>query len=236
MTVAFECVEMTVADFDSAVAQYELLFDCVLPQPTLPEGKRKALLPLGNTTIVLAERETHTNCVSGLVLSLARHSGDEQAVANALGLDVRVCGAGQSVVNSQSVHTASADLVEEGTIVDHVVLRTNNAAGCIDLFERDLGVRLALDKTVEKWGGRMLFFRAGKMTLEVIASDEVEISGFWGVAYRCKDIDAFCARLKGSGVAVSEIRDGRKPGTRVATLKSHCLDVPTLLIQQLERE
>ena len=36
-----------------------------------------------------------------------------------------------------------------------------------------------------------------------------------------------------SDVAVSEVREGRKPGTRVCTVKSHCLDVPTLLVQHL---
>jgi hypothetical protein len=33
------------------------------------------------------------------------------------------------------------------------------------------------------------------------------------------------------GVTLSGIREGRKPGTRVATVKSHCLGIPTLLIE-----
>jgi hypothetical protein len=32
-------------------------------------------------------------------------------------------------------------------------------------------------------------------------------------------------------VEISNIRDGRKPGTRVCTAKSHTLGVPTLLIE-----
>ena len=116
--------------------------------------------------------------------------------------------------------------------VDHVVLRTSDAEACIDLFEGELGIRLALDKTVPEWGGRMLFFRHGKMTLEVIQHLQrpPEQDFFWGITYLCKDIDATVAQLDRRGVAHSPVREGRKPGTRVTTVKSHCLGLPTLLI------
>ncbi len=39
------------------------------------------------------------------------------------------------------------------------------------------------------------------------------------------------ARLRAAGVSLSELRKGRKPGTRVATVKSHCLGLPTLLLE-----
>ena len=32
---------------------------------------------------------------------------------------------------------------------------------------------------------------------------------------------------------ITDIKDGRKPNTLVATIKSHCLNVPTLLIEHL---
>ena len=38
--------------------------------------------------------------------------------------------------------------------------------------------------------------------------------------------------LAGRGVSLSAIRAGRKPGSLVATVKSHCLGIPTLLLQQ----
>jgi hypothetical protein len=41
--------------------------------------------------------------------------------------------------------------------------------------------------------------------------------------------------MKESGVEISDIRDGRKPGTRVCTAKSHTLGVPTLLIEHPPR-
>ena len=55
------------------------------------------------------------------------------------------------------------------TAVDHIVLMSSDAEDCIRLFgDRGFGMRLALDRQVPEWGGRMLFFRCGKMTLEVI--------------------------------------------------------------------
>jgi hypothetical protein len=117
--------------------------------------------------------------------------------------------------------------------VDHVVLRTDDAQACIELFAGELGIRLALDKSAPTWGGRMLFFRAGKLTLEVIesAADAASGNSFWGLAYQCQDLAGLIHTLGGRGVAVSAMREGRKPGTVVATLKSHHLDIPTLLIQ-----
>jgi hypothetical protein len=75
------------------------------------------------------------------------------------------------------------------------------------------------------------------MTLEVIANADTgpEPPRFWGVAFQCGDIKAEHARLSAAGVALSEVRKGRKPGTRVATIKSHCLGLPTLLLEPAPR-
>ena len=79
----------------------------------------------------------------------------------------------------------------------------------------------------------MLFFRVGKLTLEVIESGPDTTAGdhFWGIAFQCPDIDRSAGEMVRRGVAVSSIRDGRKPGTRVASVKSSCLAIPTLLIE-----
>lgn len=102
------------------------------------------------------------------------------------------------------------------------------------LFNGELGIRLALDQDVPQWGGRMLFFRAGKLTLEVIANqaaDSAEANTFWGMTFQVPDIDAMAAQLGAAGVELSAVRNGRKPGTSVATVHSHCLGLPTLLLQ-----
>ena len=117
--------------------------------------------------------------------------------------------------------------------LDHVVIHTNDPEGLISLYRDTYGIRLALDQTVEKWGGRMLFFRLNHTTLEVISKedDKEPVDSFWGLAWIVKDIKATYNRLISEGLEVTEVKDGRKPNTLVATVKSHTCNIPTLLIQ-----
>ena len=116
--------------------------------------------------------------------------------------------------------------------VDHVVVKTQSAKAAKTFYGEQLGIRLALEQDVPEWGGAQLFFRASSMSIEVIASEKApEQDELWGLALKTNDIEATHARLSEHGVEISDIRDGRKPGTRVCTAKSHTLGVPTLLIE-----
>jgi catechol 2,3-dioxygenase-like lactoylglutathione lyase family enzyme len=118
--------------------------------------------------------------------------------------------------------------------VDHVVVKTQSVEAAKRFYGEQLGIRLALEQHVPEWGGTQLFFRASSMSIEVIVSGNApEQDELWGLALKTHDIAATHERLVSSGIAVSEIRDGRKPGTRVCTAKSHTLGVPTLLIEHL---
>jgi len=123
------------------------------------------------------------------------------------------------------------------TAVDHVVVKTRNRAAAKRFYGDQLGIRLALEQEVPEWGGTQLFFRASSMSIEVIASDTApEQDTLWGLALKSDDLDVTRAQLTASGVDVSEIREGRKPGTRVCTVKSHALNIPTLLIEHPPRQ
>lgn len=118
--------------------------------------------------------------------------------------------------------------------VDHLVLYSHDAEATIRRFgEAGLGLRLALDQDVPDWGGRMLFFRCGKLTLEVLVpTRELQRPDyFWGLAYQSSDVAVSHQRLSQAGVQVSDVRDGRKPGTQVCTVKSHTVGIPSLLLQ-----
>ena len=116
--------------------------------------------------------------------------------------------------------------------VDHVVVKTQSAEAAKTFYGEQLGIRLALEQDVPEWGGTQLFFRASSMSIEVIASEKAsEQDELWGLALKTDDIEATHTRLSEQGVEISDIRDGRKPGTRVCTAKSHTLGVPTLLIE-----
>ena len=129
------------------------------------------------------------------------------------------------------------DISDESNIsrMDHVVINSNDPDGLVDLYRDKYGIRLALDQFVEKWGGRMLFFRTDHTTIEAIGvkKDGPAKDSLWGLAWTTKDIKKTHKRLVDAGVNVTDIKDGRKPKTLVATIKSHCADVPTLLIEHL---
>jgi catechol 2,3-dioxygenase-like lactoylglutathione lyase family enzyme len=118
---------------------------------------------------------------------------------------------------------------------DHVVVNTTEPDRASELFGQKLGLRLALDKEFPDWGMRLLFFRVGGVTVEVAAAlQATESTGtdrLWGVSYRTRDIDAVRARLVRNGFDVSDVRTGRKPGTRVATVHGDPCGVATLLIE-----
>jgi catechol 2,3-dioxygenase-like lactoylglutathione lyase family enzyme len=120
--------------------------------------------------------------------------------------------------------------------VDHVVVMSSDADKAIALYRDTLGLRLALDRTFENRGLRLLFFRVGGITVEVAvplgaASGPGDTDRFWGVSYRVADVTAACERLAQSGFDVSEVRTGMKPGTRVCTVRKETHGVATLLIE-----
>jgi catechol 2,3-dioxygenase-like lactoylglutathione lyase family enzyme len=113
--------------------------------------------------------------------------------------------------------------------LDHVVVRTADPDAAIALYRDGLGLRLALDRVLGNT--RMLFFRIGGVTLEVVQDASVgERDAFYGLAYRVGDSEAAHARLGGLGFALGEPRAGNKPGTRVFTVRDGTCGVPTLVI------
>ena len=136
-----------------------------------------------------------------------------------------------------SIITPWAPAAAAATGVDHVVVRTADAEAAKHLYGRQLGIRLALDRSFEQWGARLLFFRIGGLTIEIAASigEPVEpgaADDLWGVAYRVPDADAARERLAGEGFDVTEVRRGRRPGTRVFTVRAETHGVATLCLEE----
>ena len=73
--------------------------------------------------------------------------------------------------------------------LDHVVINTNDADGFIEIYQDIFNIRLALDKVIEHWQKRMLFFRLNKTTIEVIEQEDDLPPGdkMWGLAWDVKD-------------------------------------------------
>ena len=117
--------------------------------------------------------------------------------------------------------------------LDHVVINTNDADGFINVYKDTFNIRLALDKFVDEWKSRMLFFRLNKTTIEVIEkkNDEEPKDSLWGLSWEVDNIEEAHNRLEKAGVEITPIKKGIKENTMVATIKSHTHNVPTLLIQ-----
>ena len=117
--------------------------------------------------------------------------------------------------------------------LDHVVINTNDADGLIKVYKDVFNIRLALDKFVDEWKSRMLFFRLNKTTIEVIEkkNDEEPKDSLWGLSWEVDNIEEAHKRLEKAGVEITPIKKGIKENTMVATIKSHTHNVPTLLIQ-----
>jgi catechol 2,3-dioxygenase-like lactoylglutathione lyase family enzyme len=122
------------------------------------------------------------------------------------------------------------------TGLDHVVIRTPDPERATALYGARLGLDMRLDRSNEAWGARLLFFRCGDLIVEVAHDLEAGLGDgpdrLWGLSWRVPDAVAMRARLQAAGLGVSEVRGGRKPGTRVLTLRDSTCGVPTLLLER----
>jgi catechol 2,3-dioxygenase-like lactoylglutathione lyase family enzyme len=120
--------------------------------------------------------------------------------------------------------------------IDHVVIRSADPEATRALLGDRLGLRLALDRSFPQWGARLLFFRVGHITVEVAAQldgapDPTAEDRAWGISWRVGDADAARARLAEAGFDVSEVRTGRRPGTRVLSVRGDPCGVATLILE-----
>jgi catechol 2,3-dioxygenase-like lactoylglutathione lyase family enzyme len=132
-----------------------------------------------------------------------------------------------------SVRTAPASIAA----MDHVVISTADPERAAALYGARLGLDMALDRSHPDWG-RLMFFRCGDLIVEVVHRPGKDAAAYnahdklWGLSWRVADIDATRARLVAAGVDVSEVRTGRKPGTRVLSVQDGTCGIRTLLLER----
>lgn len=122
--------------------------------------------------------------------------------------------------------------------LDHIVFTAASVDSAVALFAGCLELNLRL---IREFGDlAQLFFRSGSTVVEVLAggsgdAQDHQAVSLWGAAWRCADLDAEHRRLTQAGLELSEVRTGRKPGTRVATIRERALGTPTILLEQAPR-
>lgn len=225
MISAIDRIVIEVPNLEQAAAEYALLLGEV------PRGQSRVLLPLSNVTLELVPGALDAEpVIRGICFY---DDGLEDNVVQRIPtaaehLKLQRVG---SLMSRRQQNTMTGI-----SSVDHIVLMTADADRCLRTFgPPGLGLPLLLDQDKPQWGGRMLFFRSGKLTLEVVHPHEEppELDYFWGIAYHCEDLEQTLEILTERGVKHSPSREGRKPGTRVALVESHALGLPTLLIENV---
>ena len=115
---------------------------------------------------------------------------------------------------------------------NQIIIYTPDIEYLKDLFANKLGIRLALDK-IFNFGEkdiRMMFFRIGGVTLEVIENYDTKSLSYGGIGWHSENISKCHKRLIDSNFDMSEVRKGRKPGTIVSTIRNAPLLIPTIII------
>ncbi|WP_078281011.1 VOC family protein [Mycobacteroides franklinii] len=220
MITELDSVLLDVPNLAEAKAAYSRLFGTSTPHPQLHLGLPEWASHPGMLFRV-DDLPSVTRMVDRRGLTLTSHA--DLATGQAHGLTLGLA--------ERPVAPAPPD--GDSSRIDHVVLFSPNRDRIIATLCGRLGFDLRLDR-VQSWGVHQLFFRCAGLVVEVVLRDD-DPSGpdsLWGIAWRTADIEASCARLQGAGATLSDIRNGHKPGTRVATVKDRELAVPTILIEQ----
>jgi catechol 2,3-dioxygenase-like lactoylglutathione lyase family enzyme len=251
-------VAIVARDFDAAAAGYERLLG-VAPMAQDGGGARRAWFWLANMGLEVISPDGEGPAGDRLRARLdedgegqwlvAFHADDFDATAKlcerrglqvaqrterAVMFDPASTGGVQiALMNFPPIESAAKGHVAD---LDHVVIRTANVDRAVANFGGRLGLDLRLDRANEAWGARQLFFKAGAAIVEFGASLKQPASDapdtFGGLAWRVTDADVAQAAIAAAGFDVSEVRTGRKPGTKTFTVRDAPGAVPTIMIQQ----
>ena len=178
-----------------------------------------------------------------LSLDKARHLLERRGVATTMGgsmlrLSTAAShGVAVALVERSGQPAPSPAIVDEASAIsalDHIVIRTPNPERAVAFYAGRLGLDLRLDRSNPDWGSRLLFFRCGDLVVEIAHDLKKGVSDgpdhLWGLSWRANDIARVHARLEAAGVDVSDVRNGRRPGTQVFSVNSHTEGVPTIVL------
>lgn len=156
-------------------------------------------------------------------------AGDDSALVRAVGLEFTLAPAAKAPPGQTTDRPIAAV-----SALDHVVVHSPNPDRALAVYGARFGMDLRLDRSNATWGARQLFFRCGEAVFEVGASLKAPVTdgpdGFGGLAWRVDEPQAAHDRMAAAGFNLSELRTGRKPGTRVFTVRDAPGGVPTIML------
>ncbi|MEM1404200.1 MAG: VOC family protein [Pseudomonadota bacterium] len=256
--IAIDHVQIDTADFDRDVENMTELFGFAAHWHGGSAPDRRAIYTTANLQVVLREGETSgLVSVAFLVDDMQRiqrrlkrvgiefSAEDDTDLLNPVTGDASMVTCAAQSVRGLGLHFIQRSQPprakptvgdERVTGLDHVVVASSDAERTAFLLGAQLGLDMRMDRSNPDWGARLLFFRCGDLIVEVFQplddkERDTSIDGFYGLSWRVGNADGAQRRLSAAGRDVSEVRKGRKPGTKVFTSREGNAGVPTLLIE-----
>lgn len=236
-------------DFERSVAAYTSLCGLQPSTETSVDGKRLAKFALANLTLCLAEADGDTgilevrfavDSIERMGRRLERLGLTPTPTESPTRLSILQRGLHFSFVEhdgERDEHHRDLGLGAVVNALDHLVIESANPEHTAFLLAAQLGLDLRMDLSNANWGARLMFFRCGDLIVEVMHKlgksppSESRDDSFFGLSWRVADAHAAQQNFTEQGLEVSAVRDGRKPGTQVFTVKDPTLALPTLILQ-----
>ncbi|OPX15288.1 VOC family protein [Gordonia sp. i37] len=230
-------VDLGTPDVDASAAAYARLLG--LSQPTDDIGVFAARIRLRPSTsgdqhrvlFGVPDADGHVRLLRRRGLELTAPTGDD--VRGEWHVDTLPFGVTPAdPVADRGLTVSAPEVAADIAGIDHLVFSSPDRNHAVALFGATLGLDFRLDRRVVD-GLRQLFFRRGDLVVEVVVPDSApadEPIRLWGIAWGSTDIGATHRRLTDAGVGISEVRDGRKPGTKVATINDDALATRSIII------
>ena len=239
MILRIDHIAVCAEDPDAAMTAYEAL----LGRPPYAQGRFR----LGNMSLDIVEAAPHRSPLSLVFaatdMAETRRLLERRAAPSAEPDDEGVVwldpagtfGAQIGLVESDDASTPPAAFARDQVqALDHVVVMTANPERAVALYGARLGLDFRLDRKHPQWGARQIFMRCGDAVVEIAARLDAPVSDLpdrlSGLAWRVADPVAAQARIAAAGFDVSGVRQGRKPGTSVFTVRAGVPGTPALII------
>lgn len=255
LITAIDHLLVTTTDFDSDLHNYTRLLGAEACHEEPRAALRSALFDAGNLSLRLREEPSGENGLAGICLrscdlprlrrrldrlGLAFAAGERLAPATNAASQLWLepdAGRGYHLGFTDRPAPPRGPSATGVTGLDHLVVASRDATQTAFLFAAQLGLDLRMDLTRADWNARLLFFRCGDTIVEVFESLRPDAHSaeardtLYGLSWRVATAAERRAELAALDFDVSHVRQGRKAGTEVFTVRDRCAGVATLMLQ-----
>ena len=246
MISRLDTVVVGVDNLADAKADYSLMFGAEGVAARF-NGRSAHRFSTSNTNLCLVEKKGDRAGMESLVFAVPDKAGALRRLGK-VGIEVDSDENGLVSLKRENTRSLQFVLCEEhcdsaaGTSpngnglvgLDHAVIASGDGDYTASLLSARLQLDMRLDLTNPDWDARLMFFRCGDLIVEVYQPLSKPLAPerdrFFGLSWRADNIDRAHATFSEHGFDVSEVRTGRRPGSRVFTLRDRTHGVPTLVL------